>query len=108
MENLKLTTNIEYRISFNKMFEGALFADANNIWSLNNNDFGGLFKFNKFISQMGIGTGFGLRINIAYITLRIDTAYKVYDPNLPVGNRWVFKDWRLLDGIVNFAFGYPF
>ncbi|QHN65690.1 BamA/TamA family outer membrane protein [Bergeyella cardium] len=108
MENLKLTTNIEYRISFNKMFEGALFADAGNIWSLNNNDFGGLFKFNKFISQMGIGTGFGLRINIAYITLRIDTAYKVYDPNLPVGNRWVFKDWRLLDGIVNFAFGYPF
>ncbi|MGA9211075.1 BamA/TamA family outer membrane protein [Kaistella sp.] len=106
MDNVKLTTNIEYRMPFTDMFEGAAFVDAGNIWSLKDSGFGDQFKFNKFISQMGVGTGIGLRINIAYITLRLDAAYKVYDPNQPLGNRWVFGDtWK---PVINFAFGYPF
>ncbi len=31
MDNVKLTTNIEYRYPFNEMFEGAVFADAGNV-----------------------------------------------------------------------------
>jgi outer membrane protein assembly factor BamA len=34
MDNLKLTTNIEYRVPFNDMYEGAVFTDIGNIWSL--------------------------------------------------------------------------
>lgn len=106
MDNVKLTTNIEYRMPFNDMFEGAAFVDAGNIWSLKDNGFGDQFKFKKFISQMGVGTGVGLRINVAYITLRLDAAYKVYDPNRPVGGRWVLGEtWK---PVLNFAFGYPF
>lgn len=106
MDNVKLTTNIEYRMPFTPMFEGAAFVDAGNIWSLKDSGFGDEFKFNKFISQMGVGTGVGLRINVAYITLRLDAAYKVYDPNKPVGDRWVLgSTWK---PVLNFAFGYPF
>lgn len=108
MDNVKLTTNIEYRMPFTKMFEGAAFIDAGNIWSLKDNGFGDEFKFNKFLSQMGVGTGIGLRINVAYITLRLDAAYKVYDPNKPVGDRWVIQKWQPLKPVLNFAFGYPF
>ncbi|QDP86568.1 BamA/TamA family outer membrane protein [Chryseobacterium sp. SNU WT5] len=108
MDNVKLTTNIEYRVPFSKMFEGAAFVDAGNIWSLKDNGFGDEFKFNKFISQMGVGTGVGVRINVAYITLRLDAAYKVYDPNQPMGNRWVIEKWQPLKPVLNFAFGYPF
>lgn len=108
MDNIKLTTNIEYRMPFTKMFEGAAFVDAGNIWSLKDNGFADDFKFNKFLSQMGVGTGIGLRINVAYITLRLDAAYKVYDPNQPEGDRWVIKNWKPLQPVVNFAFGYPF
>ncbi len=108
MENMKLTTNIEYRMPLTDMFEGALFIDAGNIWSLKDNQFGDQFKFNKFISQMGVGTGFGLRINIAYITLRLDAAYKVYNPNEAKGERWVISDWKPFKPVINFAFGYPF
>ena len=108
MDNIKLTTNIEYRMPFTKMFEGAAFVDAGNIWSLKDNGFADEFKFNKFLSQMGVGTGIGLRINVAYITLRLDAAYKVYDPNQPEGDRWVIKNWKPLQPVVNFAFGYPF
>lgn len=108
MDNVKLTTNIEYRMPFTEMFEGAAFVDAGNIWSLKDNGFGDAFKFNKFISQMGVGTGLGLRINVAYITLRLDAAYKVYDPNKPVGDRWVINKWQPLKPVLNFAFGFPF
>ena len=108
MDNVKLTTNIEYRMPFTKMFEGAAFVDAGNIWSLKDSGFGDEFKFNKFISQMGVGTGLGLRINVAYITLRLDAAYKVYDPNKPMGDRWVISKWQPLKPVLNFAFGYPF
>ncbi|WP_332021427.1 translocation and assembly module lipoprotein TamL [Kaistella sp.] len=106
MDNVKLTTNIEYRMPFTPIFEGAAFIDAGNIWSLKDSGFGDEFKFNKFLSQMGVGTGVGLRVNVAYITLRLDAAYKVYDPNQPVGDRWVLGNtWK---PVLNFAFGYPF
>ena len=108
MDNVKLTTNIEYRMPFTEMFEGAAFVDAGNIWSLKDSGFGDQFKFKKFISQMGVGTGVGLRINVAYITLRLDAAYKVYDPNKPTGDRWVINKWQPLKPVLNFAFGYPF
>lgn len=106
MDNVKLTTNIEYRMPLTEMFEGATFVDAGNIWSLKDSGFGDEFKFRKFISQMGVGTGVGLRINVAYITLRLDAAYKVYDPNRPLGERFVLGEtWK---PVLNFAFGYPF
>lgn len=108
MDNLKLTTNIEYRFPINKMFEGAVFTDAGNIWSLKEDGLGDGFKFNKFWKQLGIGSGFGIRINVAYITLRLDLAYKIYDPNQPEGSRWRLRHIQPLKPTFNFAIGYPF
>jgi outer membrane protein assembly factor BamA len=106
MENVKLTTNIEYRMPFTPMFEGAVFVDAGNIWSLKDTGLGDQFRFNKFISQMGVGAGLGLRMNIAFVTFRLDAAYKIHDPNRPIGNRFVLGEtWK---PVLNFAFGYPF
>ncbi len=108
MDNVKLTTSVEYRLPINNMLEAALFTDAGNIWGLKDNGFGDQFKFNKFISQMGVGSGFGLRLNVAYIKFRLDLAYKMYDPNQPIGERWVMMKNKLLRPTLNFAFGYPF
>lgn len=108
MGNIKLTTNLEYRMPFNDMYEGAFFTDIGNIWNLKETGFDDQFKFNKFISQMGVGSGFGLRVNIAYITLRLDLAYKIYDPNKPDAERWRFKYFQPLKPTMNLAFGYPF
>lgn len=109
-DNLKLTTNIEYRIPFNKMYEGALFTDIGNTWSIRdyNDGYGDEFKFNRFLKQVGIGSGFGIRINIAYVTARLDFAYKIYDPNKPEGDRWRFKNFQPFKPTLNIAFGYPF
>lgn len=108
MGNVKLTTNLEYRMPFNTMFEGAAFVDAGNIWNLRDHGMGDQFKFNRFLSQMGVGAGLGLRVNVAYITLRLDAAWKVHDPNQPSGQRWVISQWHPLKPTLNFAFGYPF
>lgn len=108
MGNVKLTTNVEYRFPINEMFEGALFTDAGNIWSLKDTGIGDEFKFKKFISQMGVGSGFGLRIHVAYITVRLDLAYKIYDPNNIQGERWVADKIQLLKPALNFSIGYPF
>jgi outer membrane protein assembly factor BamA len=91
LDNVKLTTNIEYRFPISKIVEGALFTDAGNIWSLKDTGIGDEFKFTKFYKQLGVGSGFGFRFNIAYVTLRLDLAYKIYDPNMPEGDRWNFK-----------------
>ncbi|WP_027379426.1 translocation and assembly module lipoprotein TamL [Chryseobacterium daeguense] len=109
-ENVKLTTNIEFRVPFTDMYEGAIFTDIGNTWSLKNyNDgFDDEFKFNKFYKQVGIGSGFGLRVNVAYITLRLDLAYKIYDPNKPMGDRWRLKYFQPFKPTLNIAFGYPF
>ncbi|WP_267406271.1 MULTISPECIES: BamA/TamA family outer membrane protein [unclassified Chryseobacterium] len=109
-DNIKLTTNIELRVPFTDMYEGALFTDIGNTWSLKNyNDgYGDEFKFNKFLSQVGIGSGFGLRVNVAYITLRVDLAYKIYDPNKPDGEKWRFNNFNPFKPTLNIAFGYPF
>ncbi len=109
-DNLKLTTNIEFRVPFNDMYEGALFTDIGNTWSLGNDNsgYGDEFKFNKFFRQVGVGSGFGLRVNVAYITLRLDLAYKIYDPNKPEGDRWRIKDFKPFKPTLNIAFGYPF
>ncbi|WP_120214929.1 translocation and assembly module lipoprotein TamL [Epilithonimonas arachidiradicis] len=108
MDNIKLTTSLEYRLPLTDMFETAIFTDAGNIWGLKDTGFGDQFKFKKFISQMGVGSGFGLRINIAYVTARLDFAYKMYDPNRPSGDRWVVDKIKPLQPTVNFAIGYPF
>lgn len=110
--NVKLTTNIEYRIPFNEMYEGAIFTDIGNTWSIRkageSGNYGDEFKFNKFLGQMGIGSGLGLRVNVAYITFRLDLAYKIYDPNKPEGDRWRFKNFQPFKPTLNIAFGYPF
>ncbi|WP_312077779.1 BamA/TamA family outer membrane protein [Chryseobacterium sp.] len=108
MGNIKLTTNLEYRVPFNEMYEGALFTDIGNIWNIEDSGFDDQFKFNKFIRQMGVGSGVGLRVNIAYITLRVDLAYKIYDPNKPDAERWRLKYFQPFKPTLNIAFGYPF
>ncbi|MDF0720294.1 BamA/TamA family outer membrane protein [Kaistella sp. PBT33-4] len=108
MGNVKLTSSVEYRLPLTEMYEVAVFTDAGNIWSLKNTGFGDQFKFSKFLKQMGVGSGLGLRINVAYITARIDLAYKIYDPNKPEGDRWRFNKIQPLKPTLNFAFGYPF
>lgn len=52
--DMKLDLNMEYRTFLFWKFNGAVFVDAGNIWTLRNyqEQPGGQFKFNEFISRL--------------------------------------------------------
>ena len=92
------------------MFEGALFFDAGNIWTIKNypTQPGGEFKFDKFYKQIAAGYGLGLRMDFTYFLLRLDLGLKAHDP-ANGAERWplIHPNWHR-DATFHFAVGYPF
>ena len=74
---------------------GATFLDAGNIWLLRDNEIttNGTFKANEFLSQIALGTGFGLRLDMDYFIIRLDAGLKVKDPQFAKGEQWVIKEF---------------
>lgn len=107
VDQMKITWNGEYRFPLTGMVNGALFVDAGNIWSLNDNTPSTKFKFNKFLSQMGVGAGFGLRLDFTFVVVRVDAGYKVHNPAYEEGDRW-FRNVKLLSPRIHFGINYPF
>jgi outer membrane protein assembly factor BamA len=124
--DISLEMNTELRYKFNKIIEGAIFLDAGNIW-LYRKDTSTVpgnpnellrpgVEFNKnFMSQLAVGTGIGLRLNLTILLLRIDLGMPLKEPWLPAGHRWVIdqidfgsREWRRKNLVLNLAIGYPF
>ncbi|NPA68835.1 MAG: BamA/TamA family outer membrane protein [Chlorobi bacterium] len=110
--DIRLEANIEYRMHLFWKIEGAIFADAGNIWAVNSRDTrpGALFQFDTFYKEIAVGTGYGLRLDLSFVLLRLDMGLKLRDPELPESRRWIIgnrpfnrDDWTLF-----FAIGYPF
>lgn len=124
--NLRLEANLEYRFPIWSYVKGAFFADAGNVWLTGemeipedepqeNREFNErLLAEGKFGSdwarQLGIGVGFGLRIDIQSFVLRFDLASPLQIPYLPKGERTriPFFDGGSNNLVLNFAIGYPF
>jgi outer membrane protein assembly factor BamA len=66
--DIKLEANIEYRFKLIGFLEGALFADAGNIWAINEKDNrpGAQFHLNEFYKQLALGAGTGFRFDFTY------------------------------------------
>ncbi|MGJ8590941.1 MAG: BamA/TamA family outer membrane protein [Aquaticitalea sp.] len=105
--NIRLEANLEYRFPIFGFFKGAVFADAGNIWnSVENPSFDGKDKFSgDFLSELGMGAGIGLRVDIQSFVIRFDLAAPFHDPSQPEGQRFNFD---VANPILNFAIGYPF
>ncbi len=105
--NIRLEANIEYRFPIFSFFKGAVFTDAGNIWNSNPNPaFNGEDQFTSdFLTELGIGSGVGLRIDVQGFVIRFDLAAPIHDPALPEGERF---DFQFDQPILNFAIGYSF
>ena len=98
---VKLESNFEYRFRilnnfFGSKMNGATFVDMGNIWSIRENEVNkqeGVFQFNKFFSQIAIGTGFGLRFDMDYFTMRLDAGLKIKDPQFTGKDQFVPRHW---------------
>ncbi|MEO8067962.1 MAG: BamA/TamA family outer membrane protein [Flavobacteriales bacterium] len=122
---VRIEGNAEYRFKLIGFLEGALFADAGNIWLLDEDpNKPGSGISDQWLSELAVGTGVGVRFNFDFFIIRFDLGLQTKDPSLPKGERWVFepKDeyeaWRNSLGgdpysykpKVNFnlGIGYPF
>lgn len=99
----KLEVDLEYRFDMFWKFEGALFAEAGNIWYLDE------LKDAGFDSIAG-DWGLGLRLNLDFILIRFDVGFKLHDPAREAGRRWLGpKGWFGDDGAAfHIGVGYPF
>lgn len=100
--DIRLEANLEYRFPIMQYINGAVFADAGNVWLTKENEAlpGGKFS-SSFINELGIGTGIGLRVDIQGFVIRFDLASPLKTPT---------TDWKFEydSPVFNFAIGYPF
>ena len=108
--DIQLEANIEYRFPIYSFFKGAFFVDVGNIWTYNESSTfpGGDFYFNKFVSQLAVDAGFGLRFDFKVFIFRIDVAAPMRNPAYPSGERWRIGYIQPVDFVWNFGIGYPF
>ncbi len=114
--DLKLELNTEYRSKIAGMFHWAAFVDAGNVWLQREDENKPGGKFSKaFLSELAVGGGVGLRVDLDFLVIRTDFAIPFRVPYRDKGDRWVFKyidirerDWRRDNLVFNLAIGYPF
>ena len=110
--DMRLEANIEYRFDIVWKLEGAVFADAGNVWTLKTKDMttedGSMFRWNTLGESIAANWGLGIRLNLDFLLLRLDAGFKVHDPART--NKWVGPDqWFKRNGYaLHFGVGYPF
>ena len=114
---IKLMFNIEYRFNIIKSFKGAAFMDFGNIWYYNRpvtqeSDVFDVeltkFKWENISQQIAISPGVGLRYDFGFFVLRLDAAYKLFNPGKPEDERVTILPASEKDINMNFAIGFPF
>jgi outer membrane protein assembly factor BamA len=91
--DIQLESNIEFRFPLISWVEGALFVDAGNIWLINRDSLrtDAHFETDRFISEIAIGTGVGLRMDLDFFVIRFDLSMPFRNPSLPSSQRWLFQ-----------------
>ncbi len=107
MGDIVLESNLEYRFPIYDFFKGAFFVDAGNVWLMNANENfpEAEFRLNTFYKQIALDAGVGLRLDFKFFIFRVDFAWRLRDPSMPEGDKWVAQKgiW-----FWNFGIGYPF
>ncbi|WP_245586317.1 BamA/TamA family outer membrane protein [Olivibacter sitiensis] len=98
--DIKIVGNFEYRFKllndfFGAKLKGAAFSDIGNIWRLKEEETTGdpaVFKWDRFLGQMAIGAGTGLRFDLDYFVFRFDVGFKIKDPQFTGRKQWVITE----------------
>ena len=114
--DIKLEMNSEFRPHISGPLYGAVFIDAGNIWLANDSVYTGKpgAKFtSRFLSQLAVDVGVGLRLDITIFVIRLDVGFPirkpwVIPPSVIRQIRFRDPDWRRQNLVYNLAIGYPF
>jgi len=109
-------SSIELRRNLFSFVDGALFADASNIWMIREDPTrpGSGFE-TDFWKELAIGLGGGIRLNFDFLLIRFDLGIKMYDPARPEGDRYIGDNLSFRQPLgepgqftLNLGIGYPF
>ena len=109
--DMQLELNAEYRFPIRSIVNGALFADVGNVWTYEPNESmpNGEFRFNSFYKQLAFDAGFGLRVDLSFLLIRLDLAYALRNPYMDeTGSYWRFGNYGLGNMKLCWGIGYPF
>lgn len=99
--DIRFEINTEFRIKLFSIIETAIFADAGNVWLRNDDPLKPGAKFSsKFLSELAMDAGIGLRLDFTILLLRFDFAFPL---KVPYANTPPDKSM-----VLNLAIGYPF
>ncbi len=110
--DMKIDLNVEYRTHLFWKFNGAVFIDGGNIWTLREypDQPGGKFNIGEFYNQLAAAYGLGVRLNFDYFVLRFDMGMKAVNPayedsreHFPILHPIFSRDFAF-----HFAVGLPF
>lgn len=105
--DIRLEMNAEYRFGLFWKLEGAVFADAGNVWTIGD-EYGEEGRFTSdFYKSIALDSGVGIRADLSFMVVRIDMGVKLYEPCISSWrgpSRWFEKDGFA----VHFGVGYPF
>jgi outer membrane protein assembly factor BamA len=114
---LIIESSIEVRQKIIGFFEGAIFADAGNVWNLRKDPARPGAEINPlFLKQLAFGGGIGFRFDFSFLIIRLDIATKLYNPAFSADHdKWQFRNirWNQPFGtqgqtLWNVGIGYPF
>lgn len=110
--DVKLDMNAELRMHLFWKFDGALFVDAGNIWSIRDykEQPGGQFRWDTCWKQIAVSYGLGIRLNLEYFLLRFDAGMKAINPAYKDAKRHyplIHPNFNR-DCAFHFAVGLPF
>lgn len=98
--DMQLEANGEYRfrlIKFSSSFtlESAFFLDAGNIWNVRKDDANpkSEFQISRFVNDIALAAGTGLRFNFNYFIVRLDLGFKLKDPVKEKDNGWLIPNF---------------
>lgn len=133
--DFQMEFSFEYRFNLYWLVDGAVFIDAGNVWTINEDPtrYGSQFlfqpkyvsidgvstKLDPFYKQIALSSGFGLRFDLSYVIMRLDLGLKLrypfpFNPEVTTNNAreadyWEsFNNWKIRDVNFNLGFGYPF
>ena len=82
--DIKFEANLEYRFPILGDLHGATFLDAGNVWLLRYDKSrpGGQLKWGRFLKDLALGTGVGLRYDLTFLIIRLDWGIGLHVPYL--------------------------
>lgn len=106
--DIGISASAEFRFAFSSLFKGALFVDAGNIWTIDNdiNRPGGQIS-NNWYKEIAVAAGFGIRLDLEFFIIRMDLGVPFYNPALPDGAKWIWNSRQPYYEEGKLAFGDP-